>query len=123
MLAVVKTPRTKTTVFEVKGDVPDRVIKYLKRDYDVEVMIDEDEEYVDITETEWFKDMDKKMKPGNYLRVYRENFGYSQAKLGKMLGGLSRHKISDMEHNRRGISKDIAKKVSRIFNRPVEYFI
>ncbi len=123
MLAVVKTPHTKTTLFEVKGDVPSKIIKYLKQDYDVEVTTDEDEEYVDITETDWYKDMKKEMTPGDAVRVYRDNFGFSQAELGKRLGGLSRHTVSDMENNRRGISKDIAKKLSSIFNVSADRFI
>lgn len=118
-----KKHRTKTPLFEVKGDIPDKVINYLKRDYEVELKTDEDEEYIDIHETDWYKKARASRKPGDAMRVYRDNFGYSQAELGKMLGGLSRQKISDMENNRRGISKDIAKKLAKIFNKPVGYFI
>jgi len=57
------------------------------------------------------------------VRVYRDNFGFTQAKLGEKLGGLSRQNVSDMENNRRGISKDIAKKLSKIFKVPVDRFI
>jgi len=123
MLAVVKTPRTKDPLFEVKGDIPNEVIDFLKRGFEVELTSDEDEEYIDIHETDWYKEARTSRKPGDAIKVYRDDFGYSQAELEKMLGGLSRQKISNMENNRRGISKDIAKKLAGIFKKPVEYFI
>ena len=57
------------------------------------------------------------------MRIYRNNFGFSQAELGKRLEGLSRHNISDMENNRRGISKDIAKKLGVVFDVSIDRFI
>jgi antitoxin component HigA of HigAB toxin-antitoxin module len=123
MLAVVKKPRTKAPLFEMKGDIPDKVIDYLKKNYEVDFQADEDEETIDIHETGWYKEARATRKPGDAMRVYRDNFGHSQAELGKLLGGLSRQKISDMENSRRGISKEIAKKLARIYNKPVEYFI
>jgi len=121
MLALVKMPHTKTPLFEVKGDVPNKIIKYLKQDYDVEVTTDEDEEYVNITETDWYNGIE--VAPGEAMRIYRNNFSFSQAELGKRLGGLSRHNISDMENNRRGISKDIAKKLCVVFDVSIDRFI
>ncbi len=121
MLAVVKTPHTKTPLFEVKGDVPNKIIQYLKQNYDVEVTTDENEEYVDITKTDWFNEIE--VTPGEAMRIYRNNFGFSQAELGKRLDGLSRHNISDMENNRRGISKGIAKKLSVVFDVSIDRFI
>jgi antitoxin component HigA of HigAB toxin-antitoxin module len=121
MLVVVKKPRTEKPIFEVKGDVPDNVLAFLKREFTVDV--DDSDEYVDIAETDWYKEARASRKPGDAVRVYRDNFGYSQAELGKMLGGLSRHRVSDMENNRRGISKEIAKKLATIFKVPVALFI
>jgi len=121
MLVVVKTLRTKTPLFEVKGDVPKKIINYLKKDYDVE--LSEEDEYVDVFDTDWHKEMRASRKPGDAIKVYRDNFGYIQAKLGEMLGGLSRQNVSDMENNRRGISKEIAKKLAEIFQVPVDRFI
>ena len=48
----------------------------------------------------------------------------SQAELGHQLGTTwTRQKISDLEHNRRQISKEIGKKLSQIFGVPVERFL
>ncbi len=123
MLAVVKKHRTKAPLFEVKGNIPDKVLTYLRKEFEVELSTNDDEEYLDLRESSWHKEAKATRKPGDAMKVYRDNFGYSQAELGKMLGGLSRQKISDMENNRRGISKEIAKKLAKVFKRPIDYFI
>jgi antitoxin component HigA of HigAB toxin-antitoxin module len=124
MLAVVKKPRTKKMLFQVKGEIPSHLLTYLEQYFgqDVEV-VEEDEEYIDIFETDWYHDIQEKTTPGEILRIYRENFGMSQAELAKKLGNLTRQKISDMEHNRRRISKEMARKISQIFKVPVERFL
>lgn len=120
MLAVVRKPRTKTPIFEVKGEIPEDVLAFLREGYTVEI---DDEEYVNLMETDWYRGMKAKRTPGKAMRIYRENFEYSQTKLGEMLGGLSRQNVSGMENDRRGISKDMAKKLSQIFKVPVSRFI
>ncbi|NQU62861.1 MAG: helix-turn-helix domain-containing protein [SAR324 cluster bacterium] len=47
----------------------------------------------------------------------------SSRKLGEMLGGLLRQNVSGMENDRRGISKEMAKKLSKIFKVPADHFI
>ena len=122
MLAVVKKPRTKKSLFEIKGEIPQQIIDYLKEKYTVVIKEDE-EELINIMETDWYREMKDRRKLGDAVRVYRDNFGYTQAELGKMLGGLSRQKVSDLENNRRGISKDIALKLAKLFRVPVERFL
>ena len=125
MLAVVRKPHTKIPVFEVRGEIPEELLNYIKKEmkYTVDIDDDDGDEYVDITETDWYKERKANRSPGKAVRVYRDNFGFTQAKLGEKLGGLSRQNVSDMENNRRGISKDIAKKLSKIFKVPVDRFI
>ncbi len=125
MLAVARKPRTKTPAFEVKGDIPDELLDFIKNKmkYSVEIDDDDGDEYVKITDTDWYKQRKANRTSGQAVRVYRDNLGVSQAKLGELLGGLSRQNVSDMENNRRGISKDIAKKLSSIFGVPADLFI
>jgi len=126
MLAVVKKPRTKKHVLEVKGDIPQWLLNKLKNEYGRNLTIvqtETDEEYVNIVDTNWFKDINKKMSPGGYVKVYRENHGLTQSELGRKLGNFSRQNISALESGRRGISKEIAKKLSKLFNVPVERFV
>ena len=124
MLAVVKKHRTNTTLFKVKGDIPTGVVEYLQRKFgqDVEV-VEDDEELLNIFDTDWYKDIKEATTPGDTLKIYRENFGLTQVDLGHKLGKFTRQKISDMEHNKRSISKDVAKKLSRLFDVPIDRFL
>jgi len=74
MLAVVKKPRTKKHVLEVNGDIPQWLLNKLKNEYGRNLTIvqtETDEEYVNIVDTDWYKDINRKMKPGDYVKVYR----------------------------------------------------
>jgi len=64
-----------------------------------------------------------RMKPGDHMRAYRVSRGITQPKLGEALGGISRQNISDMENGRRPIGKEVAKKLTEIFNTSVEKFL
>ncbi len=124
MLAVVKKPRTDTSLFKITGNIPDGVLEYLRREFGQNVeVIDDDEELLNIFEIDWYKDIRKATTPGDTLKIYRENFGLTQAELGRKLGKFTRQKISDMEHNKRSISKDVAKKLSRLFDVPIDRFL
>ncbi|MDI6792007.1 MAG: helix-turn-helix transcriptional regulator [bacterium] len=117
MLAVVKKHHTNTTLFEVKGDIPAGVMNYLQREFGQDVAISEkDEELVNIFETDWYKEITKTTTPGDTLKIYRENLGLTQTALGQKLGNFTRQKISDMENNKCSISKEVAKKLSKIFD-------
>ncbi len=124
MLAVVKKHHTDKMLFEVKGDIPSDVMGYLKEKFgqDVEVL-EEEEELVSIFETQWYKKITSATSPGETMKIYRENIGLSQAELGKKLGKFTRQKISDMENGKRNISKEVAKKISSVFDVPVDRFI
>ncbi len=124
MLAVVKKHRTKKTLFEIKGDIPSGVIGFLKKEYgrDIEI-IEEKDEFVNIFDTQWYKEITASTIPGEVVKIYRENLGLSQSDLGKMLGKFTRQKISDMENGKRNISKEVAKKLSLLFKVPIERFI
>ena len=123
MQAVVKAHHIE---IKAKGNIPPKVIKFFKDTYgsDFKIISDSDKsEFIDVTESEGYKKTKKAMKPGDYLRAYRDNAQLSQAKLGNLLEGFSRQNISEMEKGKRGISKETAKKLAKIFNKPVEKFL
>jgi len=122
MQALVKTPRIK---IDIQGEIPDDIISVLKKKFPNKLRIinDPDDILVDVTETDWYKETEKRMTPGKYLRIYRENAGLTQTELGKKLGKLSRHYISALESGTRGISKDVAKKLAKILKAPLERFM
>ena len=122
MQAHVKTPLTE---IDIKGQVHPKVISVLKEVYGkkLELIKDDDDEFVDVFETEWFKKVSKRITPGKNIRIYREMHGLTQEELGKKLGDISRQNISHMERGKRPISKTNAKKLAKIFHLSVENFI
>lgn len=123
MQAVVKTPRIEISV---KGaEIPPKLMDVLKEEYGPELSLVEDDgdELVDAFESRWYKGVKEKMTPGTYLRIYRENKGWTQLQLGEALGGIPRQHISNMEHGHRSISLKMARKLSSLLGAPVEKFI
>jgi len=124
MLAVVKKHHTNQPLFEIRGDIPVKVVEYLKEEFGQNVeVLKEDEEMVNVFETEWYKKISSTTTPGEVMRIYRENAELTQEELGRKLGKFNRQKISDMECGKRNISKDVAKKLSKLFQVPVERFL
>jgi len=100
------------------------MLSRLKKEYgrNLEIKSD-DEDFLDVFETTWFRRIDSKSTPGGNMRLYRENMGLTQVELGEKLGNIPRQNISAMEKNRRGISKEIAKKLAQVLKAPVERFL
>ena len=89
----------------------------------LQLLEDNDEETANIFETGWYRDIKSKMTPGDNLRIYRENRGLTQAKLGEMLGDVPRQHISNMERGVRSISLKTARKLAALFKVSPEKFI
>ena len=128
MQVVVKKPHIKFDI-TVEGHVSttflNKITKLVKEEYgnDILVNYDENEELIDVFNSDWYKKTKSKMTPGDYIKIYRENIDLTQAELGKKFGGLTRQYISDLEKGRRGVSKEMAKKLSTFFNVPIKRFI
>lgn len=122
MQVVVRTPHTN---FKIDGDIEPDLINILREKYGngLTLIEDEDEQYVNIKDTEWYKDMKKNMTPGKYMRVYRDNLGWTQKKLGEKLNGISAQNISHYENGNRRISEALAIKLSKLFHAPIEQFL
>lgn len=122
MQAVVKTPHTEIII---KGDISKKVLSTLMKEYGsaFNIVENDDDDLVNVFETEWYKSVKAKTLPGDSLRIYRENKGFTQAELGEKLGGIPRQHISNMERGQRSISINIARKLSEILNVSVERFI
>ena len=122
MQAVVKTPHIE---IKIKGTIPHKILTVLEEEYGKKVKIikDNEDEYIDIFKTGWYKKIKAETIPGDNMRIYRENHGLTQEKLGELLGGIPRQHISNMEKGIRSISKATAKKLSKLFNVSVEKFI
>jgi DNA-binding XRE family transcriptional regulator len=122
MLAVVKTPLTK---IRIKGRVPNKLIDLLAEEYGnaLQITPDPEDEKLDVFQTDWYKNIKKRLSPGSYIKVFRQNRNMTQSELGKALGGLPRQHVSNMENGIRPISKKIALKLAKLFDVSVEKFI
>jgi DNA-binding XRE family transcriptional regulator len=121
MLAVVKKPHTKTTAFKLIGDIDRVTLEYLNGRFGEE-NVDVDETVIDVIESEWFKNVSKKITPGTIVRTYRDNFKLTQQQLAEKVGVNKSSYISDIEHNRRPVSKNLAKKFAELFGVSLEMF-
>ena len=115
MQAVVKTPHIEV---RIKGDIPPKLLFVLEEEFGTDLLLEEeqDDEVVNIFETDWYNRIKSSMTPGGNLKIYRENRGWTQAQLGEMLDGVPRQHVSNMERDLRPISKKTARKLARIFN-------
>ena len=122
MLAVVKTPLID---IHIKGKIPSRLVTVLKKEYGKKVRLtkEDDDELLDIFQTDWYKRIKKTLTPGTNLKIYRQNLKLSQAQLGEKLGDLPKQFVSNMENGIRPISKKTALKLAKIFKTSVDRFI
>jgi len=110
---------------DIRGDIPGRILSVLKEVYGnkVKLIREEDDLQINVFESEWYKDIAEKTGPGDAMRIYRENIKMTQEELGQKLGGISRQNISHMERGKRAISLKTARKLTKLFNVPLEYFV
>lgn len=136
MLAVVKAPPMQGTKqpisFKIEGtQIPDFVLGMLKymfprcvKVYNSHVKQNHnatDDESILLEDTEWYKNMSAEMTAGKAIRADRGLRGWTQKVLAEKLG-ISIQNLSAMEHNRRPVSKKMAKKLSLIFGVPPESY-
>lgn len=123
MLAAVKTPHTE---IHMRGEISARVLDALRAEYGQDLKVseeDDDEELVDVFETDWYRSVKATTTPGDVLRIYRETRQLTQSELGRQLGGLARQQISNMENGIRPISLGMARKLAKVFEIPAERFL
>ena len=119
MQVVVKRPHIK-----VEGDISPELVQFLKERYEgVDVIENEEDELVEITKSDWYRDIRRQISPGENMRIYRKLHGLSQENLGRKLGHFTRQNVSNMERGHRAISKPVAKKLAEVFDVSVEKFL
>lgn len=99
------------------GDIPEKILNVLKAEYgDVQVITDEDDELINVQETDWYKTMKESMTSGKTLRAYRTREDLTQEELGRRIGNVPRQHISNMERDKRPIGKEMAKRFAEVLN-------
>lgn len=120
MLAVVKKHHTE---FIMHGQIPEKYLKMLKKDFGAAVMIQADEEeLVDVTEMQWYKDEKKSETPGDVLRFYRKLNNLTQVELAQKLE-ITKQLVSNMENGQKPISRKMAHRLAEFFGVKAGRFI
>ena len=115
MLAVEKARHINVSIF---GEGMDQVAEVLRKNIP-DILItparagedDDDEQLEDITSSAWYKEMAKRITPGDVLRIRRENADMTQAELSEK-SGVAIPNISLMEAGKRPIGPRVAKKLA-----------
>lgn len=119
MLAVVKTPHIDLCI---RGNLSNRLLDCLRAEFGKQLHLEKVEDNVDFFKSTIYRKTQKLITPGTYVRIYRQNLGFTQAVLSKKLG-VSKAFICDIEHNRRSISKKKAQILTALFQVDIGRFI
>ena len=124
MQAAEKTHRTKTTgvTLRFRPRTPSRIIKRIEQEYGDYLEKDDGQETVDPFSTEWYRDITGKTTPGDRLNTERFKASMTQIKLAE-LTGIPQHHISEMEHGKRPIGRETARKLAKVFKTDYRYFL
>ncbi len=106
--------KTRPISIRLRPRTPARVIRAVKKQFS-DYVIDSSDEYEDWFETDLHREIAARMKPGDYLRNFREATGMTQKDLAERIGVRVNY-LSDMEAGRRTISRMKAKKIAATFN-------
>jgi ribosome-binding protein aMBF1 (putative translation factor) len=93
---------------------PAKIIHSVKRQF-AKYILDSSDEYENWFKTDLHKEIASGMKPGDYLRNFREAQGVSQRELAEKISVRVNY-LSDLETGQRSISRKNAKKFAEIFN-------
>jgi len=120
MLAVAKTPHID---LRIAGEtIPASILAALESEYGGDLkIIDDDDELVNIRDTEWYKTIREEMTVGDVLRIRRENAELTQEELAARTG-MSQGNIAAMETGRRVIGPKVAKKLAAALGVTAEEF-
>ncbi len=109
--------------FTIQGTISPSSLDQLKELFGDSLSIKEsDNEWVNIEDTDWYKGMKSFFAPSSNLSYYGKKKKLTQTELGEMIG-TKKQVISDMEHERKSISKARAKKIAKALDCPVALFI
>ena len=111
MLAVVKNPLIE---FIIEGEIPEKYLNLLKEDFGPALSIFEDEDAILASKMDWYREIKGKETPGTTLRFYRKLHNMTQEELAFRIG-VTKQKISNMEHNAKPISRKTAYRLSEAF--------
>ena len=120
MSAVVKT--RPTLKVEFRKATPQRILRDVYRRYSRYIIQGDGNELVEWKKTDLHKKVVTDLEPGEYVRNLRQAAGWSMRELGEKIG-VTAQRIYDYENGHRGISKEFAKLMGKLFNISAAVFI
>ncbi len=111
MLAVVKAPHIDAMIV---GEGVEALRDLINRALPGAVVTFEEDDFENASQSEWFRNLEQSLTPGDVLAVRRDNAGITQARLSE-LTGLPESHISGMETGSRPIGKKNARKLASAF--------
>ena len=101
------------TIFTFEGkNIPDYLVIFLKSAFpNVEEVKETDEDYVEISKTGWFKEMESQTTPAESLKLLRTTFGYTQQQLADK-AGITKQQVSAMERGKEPIGRKMAHRLA-----------
>lgn len=113
MQAVVKKLHTDIDV-NISGKGLKDFLKLIKDNIaGIQIVEDDDDEYVDIEDTDWYKSIE--LTPAAVLKIRRENADMTLAELAKK-SGIAAPNLALMESGKRNIGARTAKKLAEALN-------
>jgi len=127
MQALVKVPHMlengRMGEFRITGDVPAFYIDLTRRLFPkAKEMTDDDDELINIRDSEWFKEAEKKTTPGLSLRALRTLRNMRSGVLAKKIG-VRPQQITDMEKGRTPIGKKMAMRLGEALDMDYKHFL
>jgi ribosome-binding protein aMBF1 (putative translation factor) len=107
---------------EFRKTTPPRILRDVFRKYSRYIVQGDDNELVDWKKTSLHKETAAELTPGDYVRNLRQAAGWSMRELGEKIG-VTAQRIYDYENGNRGLSKEIAKLLGKLFNISPAVFI
>lgn len=95
-------------------NIPDHLILYLRSafpDIKEEKVEDDDEEYVEVSKTDWFREVRDSMTQAESLKLMRTTFGYTQQALADK-AGITKQQVSAMERGKLPIGRKMAHRLA-----------
>jgi hypothetical protein len=96
---------------EIRGPGVDAVLSILRRELPA-LETSDDDVYEPVEGSDWFAALAADVTPGQSLRIYRDNAGWTQAQLSEQTGIPVPH-LSGMENDKRPIGKVSARKLAQ----------
>ena len=106
-------------------NVPAFFVDLVKRLFpSVDTVVDDgdDEDVVNVEDTDWFKEMEARRTPAKTLRVMRTAAGLTQKELADRLG-MAKSNLCALEKGSRPISELMASKIAKALGTSMEMFL